>query len=65
MKAAATYLGVSVSKMYDLAKEKKLLCVKVTSDKKIRKSVLDDYIKQCEQPWCWAGNNSANWEKLK
>jgi hypothetical protein len=46
--------------MYDLAKEKKFLCVKVTSDKKIRKSVLDDYIKQCEKPWCWAANNSTN-----
>jgi excisionase family DNA binding protein len=60
MKESAKYLGISVSKMYDLAKEKKLLCVKVTSDKKIRKSVLDDYIKQCEQPWCWVNFATTN-----
>ncbi len=55
MKEAANYLGISVSKMYDLAKREKFSVVKVTSDRKIRKSVLDTYIKQCEQPWCWAG----------
>ena len=60
MKEAAKYLGISISKMYDLAKEKKFLCVKVTSDKKIRKSVLDDYIKQCEQPWCWTNYLTTN-----
>ena len=53
MKEAAWYLGISVSAMYKLAKEKKLQCVMVTSDRKIRQSVLDGYIKQSEQPWCW------------
>lgn len=60
MKQAALYLGVSLSKMYELAKREKLLVVKVTSDKKIRKSVLDAYIKQCEQPQCWAKHITTN-----
>ena len=60
MKEAANYLGISISKMYDLAKREKLTVVKVTSDIKIRKSVLDTYIKQCEQPWCWANYNTTN-----
>ena len=60
MKEAAQYLGVKISTMYDLAKREKLSVVKVTSDRKIRKSVLDSYIKQCEQPWCWANYNSSN-----
>jgi excisionase family DNA binding protein len=60
MKAAASYLGISVSKMYELAKREKFLVVKVTSDRKIRKSVLDSYIKQCEQPWCWANYTTTN-----
>ena len=60
MKEAASYLGVSISKMYDLAKREKLSVVKVTSDRKIRKSVLDGYIKQCEQPWCWANYTTTN-----
>jgi excisionase family DNA binding protein len=60
MKDAARYLGISLSKMYDLAKREKFLVVKVTSDRKIRKSVLDAYIKQCEQPWCWANYNTSN-----
>jgi excisionase family DNA binding protein len=60
MKEAANYLGISISKMYDLAKREKFSVVKVTSDRKIRKSVLDSYIKQCEQPWCWANYNTTN-----
>jgi excisionase family DNA binding protein len=60
MKEAAKYLGISTSKMYDLAKREKFSVVKVTSDRKIRKSVLDGYIKQCEQPWCWANYNTSN-----
>jgi len=54
MKEAALYLGISKSKMYELAEREKLLVIKVTSDRKIRKSVLDAYIKKCEQPWCWS-----------
>ena len=50
MKESAQYLGISKSKMYDLAKENKFPLVKVTSDRKIHKSVLDGYIKQCERP---------------
>lgn len=60
MKEAAQYLGVKISTMYDLAKREKFSVVKVTSDIKIRKSVLDTYIKQCEQPWCWANYNTTN-----
>ncbi len=62
MKEAAQYLGVSRSKMYELAKSEKLLVVKMTSDMKIRKSVLDSYIKQCEQPCCWAVVTSSSKE---
>jgi excisionase family DNA binding protein len=51
MKQAANYLGISVSKMYVIVKEKKMPCVQLTSDRKIRKSVLDEYIKKCERPW--------------
>ena len=65
MKEAANYLGISISKMYDLANREKLSVVKVTSDIKIRKSVLDTYIKQCEQPWCWAPVTSTSKEKSK
>jgi excisionase family DNA binding protein len=53
IKDAASYLNISVSKMYDIAKQEKLLVVKITSDKKIRKSVLESYIKQHETPWSW------------
>ena len=60
MKAAAAYLDISVSKMYELAKREKFPVVKVTSDRKIRKSVLDSYIKQSEQPWCWAHFTTTN-----
>lgn len=60
MKAAAAYLDISVSKMYELAKHEKFLVVKVTSDRKIRKSVLDSYIKQSEQPWCWMHFTTTN-----
>jgi excisionase family DNA binding protein len=60
MKAAASYLGISVSKMYELAKREKFPVVKVTSDRKIRKSILDSYIKQCEQPWCWTNYSTTN-----
>jgi len=65
MKESAQYLGVSLSKMYDIAKENKFPVVKVTSDMKIRKSVLDAYIKQCEQPWCWVTVTSTSKEKSK
>lgn len=65
MKESANYLGVSLSKMYDIAKENKFPVVKVTSDRKIRKSVLDDYIKQCEQAWYWAEFAVTNKEKTK
>lgn len=53
MKESAAYLGVSVSAMYALAAREKFPIVLVTSDRKIRRSVLDDYIKKCEQPWRW------------
>jgi excisionase family DNA binding protein len=62
MKESAQYLGVSLSKMYDIAKENKFPVVKVTSDRKIRKSVLDGHIKQSEKPWCWATVTPASKE---
>jgi hypothetical protein len=65
MKESAAYLGISVSAMYALAEREKFQIVKVTSDRKIRKSVLDDYIKQCEQPWCWATATSTSKEKTQ
>lgn len=57
MKESAAYLGISISAMYALAEREKFQIVKVTSDIKIRKSVLDAYIKKCEQPWCWMSLN--------
>ena len=65
MKQAAEYLGISVSAMYALAEREKFLIVKVTSDSKIRKSVLDAYIKKCEQPWCWMSINTIKKEISK
>jgi excisionase family DNA binding protein len=59
MKEAANYLGVSPSTMYEIAEREQFPVIKVTSDRKIRKSVLDGYIKQCEQPWCWANYNTT------
>jgi excisionase family DNA binding protein len=60
MKQAATYLGISVSKMYELAKREQFSVVKVTSDRKIRRSVLDDYIMKSETPWCWMNLGGHN-----
>lgn len=60
MKEAANYIRVSLSTMYEIAEREKFPVIKVTSDRKIRKSVLDAYIKRCEQPWCWANYNSSN-----
>lgn len=65
MKEAAVYLGISVSGMYALAEREKFQIVKVTSDIKIRKSVLDAYIKKCEQPWCWMSLDIINKEISK
>ena len=65
MKQAAEYLGISVSAMYALAEREKFLIVKLTSDRKIRKSVLDAYIKKCEQPWCWMSLNTIKKEISK
>ena len=65
MKQAAEYLGISVSAMYALAEREKFPIVKVTSDRKIRKSVLDAYIKKCEQPWCWMSLNTIKKEISK
>ena len=60
MKEAANYLGVSLSTMYEIAEREQFPVIKVTSDRKIRKSVLDGYIKQCERPWCWANYITTN-----
>lgn len=60
MKEAAKYLGISVSAMYGLGKREKFPVVKVISDMKIRKSVLDEYINKCEQPWYLTNANTIN-----
>lgn len=60
MKEAANYLRVSLSTIYVIAEREKFPVIKMTSDRKIRKSVLDSYIKQCERPWCWANYNTSN-----
>jgi excisionase family DNA binding protein len=65
MKESAVYLGISVSAMYALAEREKFQIVKVTSDRKIRKSVLDAYIKKCEQPWCWMSLDTIKKEIAK
>ena len=65
MKEAAKYLGISVSAMYQLGKREKFPVVKVISDKKIRKSVLDAYIKECEQSWYLMRPNIMNVEFSK
>jgi excisionase family DNA binding protein len=65
MKQAAEYLGISVSAMYALAEREKFPIVLVTSDRKIRRSVLDAYIKKCEQPWCWMSIDTIKKEIVK
>ena len=65
MKESAAYLGISVSAMYALAEREKFQIVKVTSDRKIRKSVLDAYIKKCEQPWSWMSLDTIKKEIAK
>ena len=50
---AAIYLGISRSKMYEIAEREKLPCVRITSDRKIRRSILDEYVQTNESPWCW------------
>ena len=50
---AAIYLGISRSKMYEIAEREKLPCVRITSDRKIRRSILDKYVQTNESPWCW------------
>ncbi len=54
MKEAAAYLNIGVSTMYDLAKQEKFPIVLITSDKKIRKSVLDEFIARREEIWSWS-----------
>ena len=65
MKEAATYLGISVSAMYEIGKRENLPVVKLTSDKKVRKSVLDAYISKCETTWGLVklGENVAEFSK--
>jgi len=65
MKEAAEYLGISVSKMYELAERENFPVVKVTSDRKIRKSILDAYIKEREQPWSETSLSKTNQKERK
>ncbi len=51
MKEAAVYLNISLSSMYALAEREKFPIVLITSDKKIRKSVLDEFIARREEIW--------------
>lgn len=53
MKQAAEYLGISVSTMYEIAQRESLPVVFVTSDRKIRQSVLEAHIRKCESSWRW------------
>lgn len=51
MKEAAAYLNISSSSMYALTEREKIPIVLITSDRKIRKSVLNDFITRREEPW--------------
>ena len=65
VKQAAHYLNISKSKMYEIVKKEKFPIVLIDSDIKIRKSILDRFIKQCEQPRCWATATSTSKEKTQ
>ena len=52
-KEAAEYLGMKLTTFYKYAKEHEIPRVRITADSKIRKSVLDELIRQNEQPWRW------------
>jgi excisionase family DNA binding protein len=52
-KQAAEYLGMKLATFYKYAKEHEIPRVRITADSKIRKSVLDELIRQNEQPWRW------------
>jgi excisionase family DNA binding protein len=65
VKQAAYYLNISKSKMYEIVKKEKFPIVLIDSDIKIRKSILDRFIKQCEQPRCWATATSTSKEKTQ
>jgi excisionase family DNA binding protein len=51
MRQAADYLGVSTSTMYEIAHREKFPIVLITRDRKIRRSILDEFIKQRETYW--------------
>ncbi len=53
MDEAAAYLSICPSSMYALAEKEQLPLVFVTTDKKIRKSVLDELITRRQEPWRW------------
>lgn len=66
VREAADYLNISKSKMYEIVNKDLFPIVQIDSDdKKIQQSVLDGYIKQCEQPRCWATATSTSKEKSK
>ena len=53
MKEAANYLGVRSSTMYDIAKREQFPVTFITTDRKIKKSVLDAYINSKQTTWRW------------
>lgn len=53
MKEAAKYLDVKTSTMYEIAKREQFPVTFVTTDRKIKKSVLDAYINRKQANWCW------------
>jgi excisionase family DNA binding protein len=52
-KEAAQYLGVKISTMYEIAKREQFPVTFVTTDRKFKRSVLDDYINSKETTWRW------------
>jgi excisionase family DNA binding protein len=62
MKEAAEYLNISLSAMYEIAKREKLICVQITADRKIKKSVLDDLIARKEKQWNFLSLIPRHWE---
>ena len=53
MKEAANYLNVRTSTMYDIAKREQFPVTFITTDRKIKKSVLDAYINSKQTTWRW------------
>jgi len=53
MDEGAAYLSICPSSMYELAKKEQFPIVFITKDRKIRQSVLDEFITRRQEPYRW------------